>query len=177
MPLPGPNVSPRAEGHQPPCSPVRKLSMAVVTASAVGATGGEAAAAASDSFHKCSVTVHGGFWMPDKKQCWTCESYTDGQILALDLQNVLFKKLSQIGQPKQVIFLAIWSFSSSPNWAVRTVCVMFCRSKVLGWYSDTNAWDKGVRVPPFHMKKILLTLKKKWKFFHWLVRWIMNFKF
>lgn len=45
--------------------------------------------------------------MPDKKQCWACESYTDGQIFALDLQNVLVKKLSQIGQPKQVFFLAV----------------------------------------------------------------------
>lgn len=61
VPLPGPNVSPRAEGHQPACSPVQKLSIAVVTASAVGPTGGEAAAAASDSFHKCSLTVLGGF--------------------------------------------------------------------------------------------------------------------
>lgn len=61
VPLPGPNVSPRAEGHQPACSPVQKLSVAVVTASAVRATGGEAAAAASDSFHKCSLTVHGAF--------------------------------------------------------------------------------------------------------------------
>lgn len=111
VPLPGANVFPRAEGHQAACSPVQKLSIAVVTSSAVGAAGGEAAAAASDSFHKCSLTAHDGFWMPDKKQCWTCESYTDGQIFALDLQNVLFQKLSQIGQPKQVIFLAIWSFS------------------------------------------------------------------
>lgn len=61
VPFPGLNVSPRAEGHQPACSPVKKLSTAVVTASAVGATGGEAEAAASDSFHKCSLTVHGGF--------------------------------------------------------------------------------------------------------------------
>lgn len=61
VPLPGPNISPRAEGHQPSCSPVQELSIAVVTATAVGATGGEAAAAASDSFHKCSLTVHGGF--------------------------------------------------------------------------------------------------------------------
>lgn len=61
VPVPGPNISPRAEGHQPSCSPVQELSIAVVAASAVGATGGEAAAAASDRFHKCSLTVHGGF--------------------------------------------------------------------------------------------------------------------
>lgn len=61
VPLLGPNSSPRAEGQQPACSPVQKLSIAVVTAAAVGAAGGEAAAAASDSFHKCSLGVHGGF--------------------------------------------------------------------------------------------------------------------
>lgn len=61
VPLPGPNVFPRAEGHQAACSPVQKLSIAVVTSSAVGAAGGEAAAAASDSFHKCSLTAHDGF--------------------------------------------------------------------------------------------------------------------
>lgn len=40
VPLLGPNVFPRAEGHQPACSPVQKLSIAVVTASAVGAQEG-----------------------------------------------------------------------------------------------------------------------------------------
>lgn len=102
VPLPGP----RAEGHQSACSPVQKLSVDVVTASAVGALGGEEAAAASDSFHKCSLTLHGSFRMPDKKQCWTCESYTDGQIFALDLQNVLLKIVSDWAA-KASNFLAI----------------------------------------------------------------------
>lgn len=83
------------------------------------------AAAASDSFHKCSLTLHGCFWMPDKKQCWTCESYTDGQIFALDLQNVLLKIVSDWAA-KASNFLTIWCFSLSPNWTVRTL--MFCWS-------------------------------------------------
>lgn len=58
--LPGLNVAPRAEGRQPACSPVQRLSIAVAAASAVGATGGEEASAAFDSFHKWSLTVRGG---------------------------------------------------------------------------------------------------------------------
>ena len=61
VPLPGLNVASRAEGHQPARSPVQKLSVAVATASVVEGTGGEAAAAAFDSFHKWSLTVRGGF--------------------------------------------------------------------------------------------------------------------
>lgn len=67
------------------------------------------------------------------------------------------KNCLRLGNQSKSFFLAIWSFSSSPNWTVITVCVMFCRSKALGWHSGKNKWDKGVYVPPFHMKTILLT--------------------
>lgn len=139
VPLPGLDVAPRAEGHQPAHHPAQKPSITVATASEVGGTGGEAAAAGFDSFHKWSLALYVGFWMltlwPDKKQCQTCKSYTYGQIFTLNLQNVvLLKKLAQIWQlvQQRVTVLTIWLhfFLISKLWTVRTVCVMFCKSKL-----------------------------------------------
>lgn len=69
--------------------------------------------------------------MPDKKQCWTCEIYADGQIFALNLQNVvLFKKLSQTGQPKQVIF---WLFDLFLISKLNSKNSVLCSAKVKCW--------------------------------------------